>query len=278
MEAGRQALLRKIKLRPRKRLNTLFIGEYHSAFRGHGLAFDSVREYQYGDDVRSVDWNVTARMGHLYVKQYIEERELSVAILVDVSASTEFGARRAKRDLIVETALFFLDLAQMNRDRVSVCLFTDHVERFMRPKKGRKFVLKAADEMLKCVPQSRRTNIAEAVGFIQRVLKKRSIVFIISDFLDPDPNWPLKMKLLARRHDVIPVQVSDPLEREVHFFGLVEFVDLETGTSFLTDAVPERGAIPILTEFNPIQVSTDLPIENAILRYFEKRNRTRHMR
>ncbi|MBN2159211.1 MAG: DUF58 domain-containing protein [Spirochaetes bacterium] len=278
MESQELALLRKIRLRPGKKINTLFMGEYHSAFKGHGLSFDSVREYQYGDDVRSIDWNVSARMRHLFVKQYIEERELSVVLMIDMSGSTEFGSGMRKRDLILEVAALFLNLAQINHDRVSVCIFTDRVERFIRPKKGRRFILKVLDEILKHRPEGRKTDISGAIDFIQRVLKKRSIVFIISDFLSGDDGFVLKMKLLARKHDIIPVQVFDPLEKESRFFGLTEFVDLETGKVFLSDAVPEKGNFPALAEFNAISLSTAESIEIPILKFFEKRNRTRIVR
>ena len=275
MESRELSLLKRIRLQTGKKLNTLFVGEYHSAFKGHGLAFDSVREYQYGDDVRSIDWNVSARLSHLFVKQYIEERELSVVLMADLSGSTEFGSERRKRDLILEVAVFFLNLAQIHHDRVSVCLFTDTVEKYMRPKKGRKFILKVIDEILKHRPAGRRTSISAAIDFIQRVLKKRSIIFIISDFLDTDDSFILKMKLLGRKHDIIPVQVSDPMEKEMRLFGLTEFVDLETGKVFLSDAVPEKGRFPVLSEFNAMHVSTGEPIETPILKFFEKRNRTR---
>ncbi len=275
METGELGLLKKIRLQPGKKINTLFMGEYHSAFKGHGLSFDSVREYQYGDDVRNIDWNVSARMRNLYIKEYIEERELSVVLMIDMSGSTEFGSGRRKRDLVLEVAALFLNLAQINNDRVSACIFTDRVERFIRAKKGRKFVLKVLDEIVKFRPAGRETRISAAIDFVQRVLKKRSIVFIISDFLDPDDGFVLKMKLLARKHDIIPIQVSDPLEKEARFFGLTEFVDLETGKVFLSDAVPEKGNFPVLAEFNAISLSTAEPIEIPILKYFEKRNRTR---
>jgi len=275
LDSQELGLLKKIRLQPGKKINTLFMGEYHSAFKGHGLSFDSVREYQYGDDIRSIDWNVSARMRNLFVKQYIEERELSVVLMIDMSGSTEFGSGRRKRDLILEVAALFLNLAQINNDRVSACIFTDRVERYIRAKKGRKFILKVLDEILKCRPQSRRTDISGAIDFIQRVLKKRSIIFIISDFLDPDDSFILKMKLLARKHDIIPIQVSDPLEKEARFFGLTEFVDLETGTVFFSDALPEKGNFPVLAEFNAIALSTMESIEIPILKFFEKRNRTR---
>lgn len=278
MDPRELAFLKKIKLTAGKKLDALFVGEYHSAFKGHGLAFDSVREYQYGDDVRSIDWNVSARMRSLFVKQYIEERELSVVLMIDISGSTDFGSGRRKRDVILETAVLFLNLAQINHDRVSVCLFTDTIEKYMKPKKGRKYILKVIDEILKCRPSSRNTNISGAVDFIQRVLKKRSIIFIISDFLNPDESFILKMKLLSRKHDIIPVRVSDPLEKKMRLFGLVEFLDLESGRVFLSDAIPEEGTLPLLSEFNAISLSTGEAIEVPILDFFEKRNRTKLIR
>ena len=157
MDSKEVALLRKIRLETGKKINAMFAGEYRSAFRGHGLAFDSVREYIPGDDVRSIDWNVSARMNHLFIKEYIEERELSVVFLVDVSASTLFGSGRSKREALLEFVTLMLHLAQMNNDRISVILFSDRVEKFLKPRKGRKFVLKVLDEIVfheKIVPAS----------------------------------------------------------------------------------------------------------------------------
>jgi uncharacterized protein (DUF58 family) len=275
LESPELSLLKKIKIQTGKKLNTLFVGEYHSAFKGFGLAFDSVREYQYGDDVRTVDWNVSARMNHLYVKEYIEERELSVVLVVDMSGSTEFGSGKRKRDLILEVSALFLHLAQMNNDRVSVLLFTETVEKYITPRKGRKFILKVLDEILKCKPSSKKTDIANAINFIQRVLKKRSVIFIISDFIDRSDRYILRMKLLGKKHDIIPVQILDPLEKEMRLFGLTEFVDLESGKVFLSDAVREKGKLPVLSEFNSILLNTGESIEIPILQFFEKRNRTR---
>lgn len=268
-----QAVLRRIKLRTRRKLNTLFIGEYHSAFKGYGLAFDTVREYQYGDEIRNIDWNVSARMNHLYVKEYIEERELSVVIMVDLSASIDFGSRRSKREVLMEMVTLILYLAQMNNDQISVLLFTDTVERFMRPRKGRRFILTILDEIEKYTPQGRSTDIGGAIDFLRKVLKKRSIVFLISDFLDDE--YLVKMRLLRKKHDIIPVILSDPLESEMRLMGLTEFVDLETGKSFLSDVISERGSLPVLKDFDAIALNTVDPIEMPVLRFFEKRNRTR---
>ncbi len=269
------SLLRKIKLAASRKLNTMFVGEYHSAFKGFGLAFDAVREYQYGDDIRSVDWNVSARMNHLYIKEYIEERELSVVLMVDVSGSTEFGTKRSKRDLLLEMSTLLLYLAQMNNDRITVILFTDRVERLIRPRKGRKFILQVLDEIVKCEPEGRGTDIGAAIDFVSRVMKKRSVIFLLSDFLQPGEDYLLRMRLLGRKHDIIPVQISDPMEKEMKLFGLTEFVDLETGKTFLSDTVPEKGHLPELQEFDTIRLSTDQPIETPLLQFFERRNRTR---
>ncbi len=273
MQAPETPLLKKLKLKTRQKLNTVFVGEYHSAFKGYGLAFDSVREYQYGDDVRNIDWNVSARMNHLFVKEYIEERELSVVLMVDLSASVNFGSVRGKRDLIMELVTLLLYLAQMNNDRISVLLFTEGVEKYLKPKKGKRFILTVLDEILRHQTARRGTNISGAIDFLGRVLKKRSVVFVISDFLDE--GYMLKLKLLRRKHDVIPVLVKDPMESRLELFGLAEFVDLETGRSFLSDTVPERGHLPVLQEFDTIELDTSEPIDLPLLRFFEKRNRTK---
>jgi len=197
--------------------------------------------------------------------------------MIDLSGSTEFGSARSKKDLLLEVSSVFLYLAQMNNDRMSVLLFTDRVEKFLRPRKGRKYILKVLDEILKCEPQSRGTDISAAVDFLQRVLKKRSVVFVISDFLDPNPGFLLKMKLLGRKHDIIPVIVSDPFESRMAIPCFSEFVDLETGKVFYSDAMPDRGAAIGIPEFDAVHLSTAESIEVPILKYFEKRNR-RHAR
>jgi uncharacterized protein (DUF58 family) len=275
VEREELTLLKKIRLKTGRKLNTLFVGEYHSAFKGHGLAFDSVREYQYGDSFKSVDWNVSARMNHLFIKEYIEERELSVVVMVDVSGSTEFGTGRTKRDVILEVTTLLLHLAQMNNDRISVLLFSDGVEKFIRPKKGGKFILKVLDEIVRMKPKSRHTDISGAIDFVRRVMKKRSIVFLISDFIDHTGDFQLKLRLLGKKHDIIPIQVSDPMEKEMKLFGLTEFVDLESGKVFLSDTVPEKLSFPVLADFDYIQLNTVEPIEVPMLKYFEKRNRTK---
>ncbi len=273
MRAQEYSLLKRIRIRSRRRMNSLFVGEYRSAFKGTGLNFESVREYQYGDEVRNIDWNVSARMRTLFIKEFIEERELSIVLMVDLSGSVEFGTGRSKRDIIMEVVTLLLYLAQMNNDRVSVLIFTDTVERYMKPKKGRKFLLSVLNEILSFKPAGRRTDICGAIDFLERVLKKRSVVFLVSDFLADD--CAMRLRRLARRHDVIPVVISDPMEREMRLFGLAEFVDLETGRVFLSDAVPGRNGAQMLQGFDSITLSTAEPVDLAMLKFFEQRNRVR---
>jgi len=269
-----EAFIKKIRLDTRKKINTMFSGEYKSAFKGVGLSFENVREYNAGDDVRTIDWNVSARMNHLYIKEYIEERELSLVLMIDVSGSTDFGSSNLKRDVILEFVSVMLHLAQVNRDRVSLLLFSDVVEKFFRPQKGRKYVLEALDEIIKCEPKSRGTDISKALDFVQRVMKKRSIVFVISDFLDSE-DYVLKLKRLSRKHDVIPVQVMDPVESKNNFLGLMEFTDMETGENFMFDSIPGSNDLLKNNEFQTIHLSTDEPIDDPVLRFFEKRKKSR---
>ena len=274
MDSKEVALLRKIRVETGKKINTMFSGEYRSAFKGYGLSFDSVREYIPGDDVRSIDWNVSARMNHLYIKEYIEERELSIVLIVDVSASTLFGSGRSKRDVVLEFVTFMLHLAQMNNDRISVILFSDRIEKYLKPRKGRKFVLKVLDEILMIRPSGRGTDLPAALDFFQQVTRKRGIVFVVSDFLSGSHDEVmLKMKILARRHDIIPVQVSDPMEKNMKVSGLVEFIDLETGENFLSDSIYENSRLPDTAGFETIKLSTDEQIEVPLLKFFTKRNR-----
>lgn len=271
MDSKEIALLKKIRLETGKKINTMFAGEYRSAFRGYGLSFDSVREYIPGDEVRRIDWNVSARMNHLFIREYIEERELSVVFMVDLSGSTDFGVSRKKKEVILEFLAMMLYLANMNNDRVSVILFSDKVEKFIRPGKGRKYVLKVLDEVIKCSPESRGTDISSAADFMQRVMKKRSVVFVISDFIDTKGDYLLRMRLMSKKHDVIPVHVYDPVEFRMNFFGLTEYLDLESGKTFLSESIPAKMKLPDTGEFDSIRLRTDQNIEVPILKFFSKR-------
>jgi uncharacterized protein (DUF58 family) len=271
LDAREIALLKKIRIETGRKIDTLYAGEYRSAFRGQGLSFEAVREYMAGDDVRSIDWNVSARMNHLFVKEYSQERELSVLLMVDLSGSTDFGSSASKRAAILEFTAMMLYLAQMNNDRVSLILFTNRVEKFLRPRKGRKFVLRVLDEVIKLKPLGRGTNIRNAADFAAKVLKKRSIIFLISDFMDASGDYMSRLNHMSGKHDIICVHVSDPFEKRFPFSGLVECRDLETGKVFLSDAVPRDGAVQVTGSFDTIRLSTDKPVEVPLLRFFDER-------
>ncbi|MCU0843483.1 MAG: DUF58 domain-containing protein [Spirochaetes bacterium] len=273
MEPAERALFRKLRIKVRRRVDALFAGEYHSAFRGYGLLFDGVREYLYGDDVRNIDWNVSARANHLYVKEYIEERELSIVLAVDMSASIDYGTALSKRDLLLEAAALLLYLARVNNDRISVLIFTDRIEKYIPPRKGRGLMYALHDEIARFEPVARRTDISVAVDFLRKVLKKRSVIFMLSDFLDSD--YLTGLRLLGRRHDVIPVVLADPAERGAGFLGLAEYVDLETGENILTETVPEGISAPDFRGFDTVRLSTDGPVEKPVLEFLRKRSRAR---
>lgn len=265
------ALLKRIRLSTSNKLDSLFAGAYRSAFKGSGLSFDSVREYQYGDDVRAVDWNVSARMNHLYIKEYIEERDISILLMLDVSASTAFGGLRSKRDVMLEITDLILQLARLNRDRVSALLFSDKIEKIIKPENGSRFAMRVLDEIIKHKPASTKTDIGAAVDFASRILKKRSVVFCISDFLDEKQDYANKLKILARRHEVISVQIFDPYERKTPFLGLTNFLDLETGDSFLADVIPEITSFPEPPAGSSVKLSTLDKIDSVFLEFLERR-------
>lgn len=222
--------VRLIELRTRGLVDSLFTGEYHSVFKGQGMEFSEVREYQPGDEVRTIDWNVTARMGQPYVKRYIEERELTVMLAVDLSGSERFGTvRRFKSELATELSAVLAMAAIRNNDRVGALLFTDQVEHVVRPGKGRRHVLRLVRDLLAWAPVDAGTDIARATEYLARLLPHRTIVFIISDFVAPALERPLKQ--LAQRHDVVAVTIEDPRERVLPDMGLVRFTDPETGAT-----------------------------------------------
>jgi uncharacterized protein (DUF58 family) len=276
MENLPRSILRRIRITSPKKFNTLFSGQYRSAFKGMGLLFDNVREYQPGDDVKSVDWNVSARMNHLYVKEYIEERELSIVLMMDISGSMDFGSVQAKREAMLEAAAVILQCASMNGDRVSVMLFSDTVEKFFSPKKGSKYVLKVLNDICEWKPKSKKTDVAAAAETLSKVLKRKSIVFLLSDFMDD--KYLTAMKRLSRRHEIIPVHVSDPLESKMKVFGLAAFNDLESGETFFADAVPSSGESVTTNGFEMLSISTDEPASKAVLEFLRRRNRKKRYR
>lgn len=226
--------VRKIEIRTKALSHQIFAGEYHSAFKGRGMAFSEVREYQWGDDVRSMDWNVTARLRSPYIKVFEEERELTVVLLVDVSRSGLFGtAGENKRERIAEIAAVLTYSAILNNDKVGVLFFSDHVEKFIPPQKGRSHLLRVISEMLELQPTSDGTDIGEALRYLTNAIKKKCTAFLLSDLLDVDaegnPRYEEGLKVAAGRHDLSVIKVHDPRERELPAVGLVHVKDSETG-------------------------------------------------
>jgi uncharacterized protein (DUF58 family) len=230
-------ILRQVKLlelRTRGLVNSLFTGEYRSVFKGQGMEFSEVREYQPGDEVRSIDWNVTARMRKPYVKRYIEERELTVMLVVDLSGSERFGTRkRFKSELASELAAVLAMSAIRNNDRVGAVLFTDRIEHVVPPRKGRRHALRLMRDLLAFEPTGTGTDIVAAVDYAGKMLVHKAIIFLVSDFQEADLEHPLK--LLAQRHDVVAVTVDDPSEHELPDLGLARFVDPESGETLDVD-------------------------------------------
>lgn len=225
--------VRHIEIKTRGLSNQIFAGEYHSAFKGKGMTFSEVREYQYGDAIRDVDWNVTARFNNPYVKVFEEERELTVVLMVDVSGSKNFGTEHQyKQDLMTEIAAVLSFSAITNNDKIGVILFSDKVEKFISPQKGRKHILRIIRELLTFKPESKQTNIAGALEYLTNAIKKRSIAFLLSDFIDT--NFKDALTIANRKHDLVALQVYDKRETSLPPMGLVKVVDAETGgTNFI---------------------------------------------
>ena len=220
--------VRHIEIATKGLVNEVFSGEYHSVFKGRGMTFAEVREYQYGDDIRSIDWNVTARAGTPFVKIYEEERELTVVLVVDVSASGNFGTQeRMKGEVAVELSAVLAFSAIKNHDKIGLILFSDRIEKFVPPRKGRRHVLRVLRELLFHKPEGRGTDIGGALEYLSRVVPRRSVVFLVSDFLGTGFSRPLSVA--GRRHDLIAVRMRDPRESEIPPVGLVEMEDPETG-------------------------------------------------
>jgi uncharacterized protein (DUF58 family) len=231
--------VRRIEIRTRRLVNESLAGEYHSVFKGRGMEFAEVREYQPGDDIRTIDWNVTSRMGHPFVKKYVEERELTVLLLFDASSSGQFGTfRQTKREIAVEVSAMLALSAIKNNDRVGILIFTDKVEKFIPPKKSREHGLRVIREVLYFKPRYTGTNIREALEFLNRVISKRCVVFLISDFLSTD--YEKILKVANKKHDVICITIADPRELDLPDMGILELEDAETGREILVDTSDRR--------------------------------------
>ena len=232
--------VRKIEIKSRGLSRQIFAGEYHSAFKGRGMAFSEVREYQYGDEIRSIDWNVTARQNAPFVKVFEEERELTVMLLIDVSGSRMFGSTdKFKKDLITEIAAVLSFSAGMNNDKVGVIFFSDKIEKFIPPKKGRSHTLRIIRELLELTPESRQTDISEALRFLTNAIKKRCSAFVLSDMMDLTndgaPRFESALKIAANKHDIGVIRTYDRREVEMPNVGIVELRDAETGQTAWVD-------------------------------------------
>jgi uncharacterized protein (DUF58 family) len=280
--------VRKIQIRTSHLVSDLFAGQYQSVFKGRGMEFAEVRLYQPGDEVRTIDWNVTARTGVPHVKRYAEERELTVMLLVDASASTRFGSvKQLKSALAAELGALFAFSAITNNDKVGLVMFTDRIELAVPPRKGTRHVLRVIREVLSLQPAGRGTNLAAALEHLQMVSKRRSVVFVLSDFLDAGAERALR--IASRRHDVIAVVLDDPRERELPDVGLVELEEAETGERYVVDtsdarlrkafaetAAAARGARDRwlhAANVDAIMITTDRPYTEALLRFFRMRER-----
>lgn len=280
--------IRRLQLFARRAVEDLLGGEYHSVFKGMGIAFEEVREYQPGDDVRTIDWNVTARMGHPFIKRFIEERELTVMLLVDCSGSQRFGtAYQQKREVAAELAALLAFCAVSNNDKVGLAAFSDRIERYLPPRKGTRHVLRLIRDVLYFEPSRHGTSLREALDFLNRVQHRRAIVFLISDFLDRD--YERLLKRTGRRHDLVLVRITDPREQELPAVGLLELEDAETGQRHLVDtsslAVRQAYAqaarqrrlelrqLADSARIDLIEVATDGGHLDALVRFFQLRER-----
>lgn len=282
--------VRRIQIITSAMVNDIFAGQYHSAFKGRGMEFEEVREYQPGDDVRTIDWNVTARVGRPFVKNYREERELTVVLLVDVSASQDFGTReQLKRELVAELGATLAFSAIQNNDKVGLILFTDRIERFVPARKGTRHVLRVVRELLYHAPAGRGTDVGAALEYLNRVLRRRAVVFLISDFQAPEFTGALR--IVRHRHDLIPVVVRDEREHELPPVRYVELLDPETGEQLLVDTssravrarfaeLARQRAERLRSEFrkvrlDAVEVRTGTPFVEPLTTFFRRRERRR---
>jgi len=278
--------VKRVELRTRRLVNTVFSGEYHSVFKGQGMAFSEVREYRPGDEIRTIDWNVTARMGEPFVKVFDEERELSVMLVVDASGSGDFGTvEQMKGEIAVEICALLAFSAIQNNDRVGLIIFTDEVETYIPPKKGKKHVLRVIRELLYFKPERRGTDVAKALNYLNRLSLRRSVVFVVSDFRSSPFESPLRVA--KRKHDVIGISIRDPREEALPDVGIVELEDAETGEEVLLDTsdaetrklfeqdyqrvVAEREDVFRSIGVDTIDVTTAEPYADPLMRFFKMR-------
>jgi uncharacterized protein (DUF58 family) len=280
--------VRQIEIRTKGLVNHLFSGEYHSVFKGRGMEFSEVREYQYGDDVRNIDWNVTARFGHPYIKVFEEERELTVMLMVDISGSLMFGSvSKTKQRVAAELSAILAFSALKNNDKVGLILFTDKIEKFVPPRKGNIHVLRIIREVLSFEPEGNATDIKAALEFMNNAIKKRSIIFLLSDFLDED--YEKILRVVGKKNDLIGVVLDDRRENEIPPIGLIKFTDAETGEERWIDtsnkrvrstmqlarkeAVAKRNTMFLTSRLDRIHVQTGLDYIKPLVQFFRMREK-----
>lgn len=229
--------VRRIEIKTRGLSRNIFAGEYHSAFKGRGMAFSEVREYQFGDDIRSIDWNVTARYGHPFIKIFEEERELTVMLLIDVSGSRDFGSfEKLKKNIITEISAILSFSAIQNNDKIGVIFFSDKVEKFIPPKKGKSHILRIIRELIDFEPNEKGTNITEALRYLTNAIKKRCTTFVISDFMDDNKDLEMALSIANNKHDVVALKIYDEREKELPPIGMLKLKDAETGNYVVVDS------------------------------------------
>lgn len=282
--------IRQIQIRTTHMVSDLFAGQYHSVFKGQGMEFQEVREYLAGDDIRSIDWNVTARMGHPFIKKFVEERELTVMLMVDISRSNDFGSKQQmKRDLAAEVAAVLAFSAIQNNDRVGLILFSDEVEHYLPPRKGTRHVLRVIRDVLYFKAKKRGTSIASALHFLNNVASRKTVAFLVSDFIDS--NYEQALAVSAKRHDLISVIIRDNRERALVPAGLIEWEDAETGRRLLLDtsnratrqsfesnyARRQNALMNTMVKrgIDMIELTTGQPYATELVRFFMKRGKRR---
>ena len=280
--------VRQIEIRTKGLVNQVFSGEYHSVFKGRGMEFSEVREYQFGDDIRNIDWNVTARLGHPYIKVFEEERELTVMLLVDLSGSLMFGSvAKTKQRIAAELTAILAFSALKNNDKVGLILFTDKIEKFVPPRKGKKHVLRIIRDVLSFEPEGKATNLKGALEYMNNTIKKKSIAFLLSDFMDE--GYEKILRIVGRKHDLIGIVLDDRREKEIPNIGLVKLADAETGaerwidtgskrvrTQMLSDRKERekiRNSIFVKSNLDRIEVTTGSNYIQPLVQFFRRREK-----
>lgn len=278
--------VRQIEIKTRGLVNQVFSGEYHSVFKGRGMEFSEVREYQFGDDIRNIDWNVTARFGHPFIKIFEEERELTVVVAVDLSGSLFFGSlEKTKQQIAAELSAILAFSALKNNDKVGLLLFSDRIEKFVPPRKGKKHVLRIISEVLSFKPEGKGTNLKTALEYLNNAIKKRSIVFFLSDFMDE--GYEKSLKILGKKHDLIGIVLTDNKEIELPDAGLIKFLDAESGNERWIDTsnskvqklykayrnkmIEIRKSLFISSRLDAIDIRTDLDYVKPLVNFFKLR-------